>query len=116
MPFCVASNGRPEKVSMTLAASGLASYFGDRVFTAADVSRGKPAPDIFLLAAAEMGVSARRCIVVEDSDAGVAAARAARMTVVRYVASGAEPLTGEDQVFRRMAELPALLHLPRWLS
>ncbi|HET9516616.1 MAG TPA: HAD family hydrolase [Actinoplanes sp.] len=109
VPCCVASNGRPEKVALTLRAAGLTRYFEGRVFTAADVARGKPAPDLFLWAAACMGVEPARCVVVEDSPTGVTAARAAGMYVLGYVPDGARPLVGADAVFASMAELPALL-------
>jgi HAD superfamily hydrolase (TIGR01509 family) len=112
VPYCVATNGRPEKAALTLKASGLARYFDDRVFTAADVARGKPAPDLFLWAAACMGVDPTRCVVVEDSPTGVEAARAAGMRVFGYVPDGAQPLAGADGEFASMTRLPALLGLP----
>ncbi|TDC66025.1 HAD family hydrolase [Micromonospora sp. KC207] len=109
VPFCVASNGRPEKVALTLGACGLAAYFEGRIFTAAEVARGKPAPDLFLLAASRMGVPPARCVVVEDSESGVAAARSAGMRVLRYAPDGSTP--GPVRAFRSMAELPSLLSL-----
>lgn len=109
VPSCVASNGRPEKVALTLGACGLAAYFEGRIFTAAEVARGKPAPDLFLLAASRMGVPPARCVVVEDSESGVAAARSAGMRVLRYAPDGSTP--GSVRAFRSMAELPSLLSL-----
>jgi HAD superfamily hydrolase (TIGR01509 family) len=109
VPFCAASNGRPEKVALTLGASGLAGYFAGRVFTAADVPRGKPAPDLFLLAASRMGVRPDRCVVVEDSEPGVAAARAAGMRVLQYAPVGSSVLNGVDRAFASMTGLPSLL-------
>jgi len=109
VPFCVASNGRPAKVDLTLSASGLARYFDGRIFTASQVSRGKPAPDLFLLAASRMGVQPERCVVVEDSEAGVAAGLAAGMRVLRYAPDGSR--TGSTEVFHRMDGLPPLLGL-----
>ncbi|WP_243710268.1 HAD-IA family hydrolase [Micromonospora sp. KC213] len=94
---------------MTLGTCGLAAYFEGRIFTAAEVARGKPAPDLFLLAASRMGVPAARCVVVEDSESGVAAARSAGMRVLRYAPDGFAP--GSVGAFRSMAELPALLGL-----
>ncbi|MET7950008.1 HAD-IA family hydrolase [Micromonospora sp. NPDC005324] len=111
VPFCVASNGRPEKVALTLRASGLARYFEHRIFTAADVAHGKPAPDLFLLAAKRFGVDPQRCVVVEDSASGIAAARAAGMRVLGFV-SADQTLDGADALFTDMAELPDLLILP----
>ncbi|WKU04470.1 HAD family phosphatase [Micromonospora sp. HUAS LYJ1] len=109
VPFCVASNGRPEKVALTLGACGLAAYFEGRIFTAAEVARGKPAPDLFLLAASRMGVPPASCVVVEDSESGVAAARSAGMRALRYAPDGST--SGSVGAFRSMAELPSLLGL-----
>ncbi|WP_433827736.1 HAD family hydrolase [Actinoplanes sp. CA-015351] len=110
VPFCVASNGRPEKVALTLAVTGLAGYFEDRIFTSHQVSRGKPAPDLFLFAAASMGAKPERCVVVEDSEPGVAAARAAGMRVLQFEQERrvGPPSAGS---FSSMTELPALLGL-----
>jgi HAD superfamily hydrolase (TIGR01509 family) len=110
VPFCAASNGRAAKLSITLEASGLAGLFADRVFTAEQVARGKPAPDLFLLAASRMGVPPELCVVVEDSPVGVAAARTARMRVFGYAAS-TDPadLHDADRVFKHMSQLPELL-------
>ena len=66
----------------------LARYFGDRVFSATMVANGKPAPDLFLLAAQRMGVSPKECVVIEDSHSGVRAGLAAGMTVFGYCPSG----------------------------
>jgi HAD superfamily hydrolase (TIGR01509 family) len=77
---CVASSGTHERIRLTLGTTGLWDRFGGRVFSAQDVARGKPAPDLFLHAAASLGVDPRRCAVVEDSPAGVTAANAAGMT------------------------------------
>lgn len=77
----LASSSRREWVAATLAALGFADRF-DAVVSGEMVSRGKPAPDIFLLAAERLGVPPERCLVVEDAPAGVAAAKAAGMTVV----------------------------------
>ena len=75
---CVASSGDPGKIRRTLARTGLLGRFDGRIFSADDVEHGKPAPDLFLHAAAVMGVEPARCAVVEDSRHGVAAARSAR--------------------------------------
>ncbi|MCX2780923.1 HAD family hydrolase [Microbulbifer thermotolerans] len=84
LPSCVASSGSHEKMQLTLNKTGLYDYFDGRIFSADDVSRGKPWPDLFLHAAEVMGVEPRRCLVVEDSIAGVRAAVAAGMPVVGY--------------------------------
>lgn len=82
---CVASSGSMEKMSFTLGHTGLLPYLKDHLFSAARVQHGKPAPDLFLLAAQEMGASPQDCVVVEDSTAGVKAGRAAGMRVLGFV-------------------------------
>jgi HAD superfamily hydrolase (TIGR01509 family) len=91
---CVATSSSPARVARTLEVSNLGRYFGANVFTASEVPRGKPAPDLFLHAAERMGVLPRHCLVIEDSLVGVEAARAAGMGVVRYV--GGSHLHGTD--------------------
>lgn len=84
VPFCVASSGTPERVRRSLSAAGLLERFNDRIFSAVQVEHGKPAPDLFLLAANVMQADARRCVVVEDSPLGIAAANAAGMYSVGF--------------------------------
>jgi HAD superfamily hydrolase (TIGR01509 family) len=109
-PTCVASSGAHEKIRTSLATTGLLERFEGRIFSAVDVEHGKPAPDLFLHAAAAMGSAPEDCVVVEDAPAGVAAGRAAGMTVLGYAAlTPAEALEGA-RVFTSMAELPALLN------
>jgi HAD superfamily hydrolase (TIGR01509 family) len=109
---CVASSGGHAKIRRNLALTGLADRFGDRIFSGEDVEHGKPAPDLFLHAAAAMGVGPARCAVVEDSRHGVAAAQAAGMWAFAY-AGGVTPaaaLEGErTTVFTDMRELPGLI-------
>lgn len=89
---CVASSGTHEKMQHTLGLTCLADRFDGRVFSATEVAHGKPAPDLFLHAAARMGgIEPRRCAVVEDSPAGVQAGLAAGMRTLAY-ASGLVPL------------------------
>ncbi|RST14191.1 HAD family hydrolase [Streptomyces sp. WAC05374] len=112
VPYCLASNGGHASIRQNLTTTGLLPRFEGRVFSAADVPRGKPAPDLFLHAAATMGVPPSRCAVVEDSPYGVAAARAAGMRAFGYCGGLTRPerLTGEGTVvFDDMRELPALL-------
>lgn len=78
-PFCVATSSSPPRVTRSLAITGLARFFGPRIFTASQVAHGKPAPDLFLFAAAQMAAAPVRTLVIEDSAPGVAAARAAGM-------------------------------------
>jgi HAD superfamily hydrolase (TIGR01509 family) len=83
-PKCVASSSTLDRIRASLETTGLARFF-DHVFSASDVPNGKPAPDLFLHAAARMGVEPRDCIVVEDSPAGVNAAKAAGMHAIGFV-------------------------------
>jgi HAD superfamily hydrolase (TIGR01509 family) len=83
-PTCVASSGSHDKMRVTLGVTGLWDRFAGRIYSASDVARGKPAPDLFLHAAAQQGWPPSRCIVVEDSPFGVQAALAAGMGVVGY--------------------------------
>jgi len=84
-PKCVATSSSPPRVARTLRITGLDGYFGKDVFTASEVQNGKPAPDLFLHTAAKMAVSPENCLVIEDSMAGILAARAAGMEVWRYI-------------------------------
>jgi HAD superfamily hydrolase (TIGR01509 family) len=109
-PTCVASSGSHEKMRFTLGLTGLYDRFAGRIFSADDVPRGKPAPDLFLHSARKMGVPADDCVVIEDSPAGVAAANAADMRVLGFAAmTPAERLAGADALFTTMDELPRLL-------
>ncbi len=83
-PKCVASSSTPDRIQASLETTGLARFF-DFLFSASDVPNGKPAPDLFLYAASQMGLQAFDCIVVEDSPAGVTAATAAGMTAIGFV-------------------------------
>jgi HAD superfamily hydrolase (TIGR01509 family) len=112
LPTCVASSGSHEKMRHTLGLTGLWDRFAGRVFSASEVARGKPAPDLFLYAAARMGVHPGACAVVEDSRHGVEAARAAGMLAVAFAGgvTPAEHLQGPGTiVFSDMRELPGLL-------
>jgi HAD superfamily hydrolase (TIGR01509 family) len=80
VPSCVASSAIHERITITLTRAGLIARFAERRFSAEDVGRGKPAPDLFLHAAAVMAVAPERCAVVEDAPAGIEAAAAAGMT------------------------------------
>jgi len=104
---CVGSSGGHEKIRRNLTRTGLRGLFAEDIFSASDVSRGKPAPDLFLHAARAMGFDRADCVVVEDSQYGVAAARAAGMRVVGF-AGGVTPRTqleAADAVIVDMAEL-----------
>jgi HAD superfamily hydrolase (TIGR01509 family) len=109
---CVASSGTHEAIRLALSLTGLADRFSGRIFSAENVSRGKPAPDLFLHAADRLGADPRACAVVEDSPFGVEAARAAGMRAFAY-AGGVVPAERladpETVVFEDMRELPRLL-------
>lgn len=112
---CVASSSDPGRLTLSLDVTGLSALFGNNVFSAVEVANGKPAPDLFLLAARRLGEDPSSCIVIEDSVLGVEAAGAAGMAAIgfagashanrglaeRLVAAGAEP------VIHSMANLPA---------
>jgi len=83
--ICVASSGRPERLKHALSLVGLYDRFHPHIFSAVEVARGKPAPDLFLHAAARMGTAPERCVVVEDSVPGVIAGVAAGMSVIGFV-------------------------------
>ncbi|MBV8777181.1 MAG: HAD-IA family hydrolase [Alphaproteobacteria bacterium] len=115
--ICVASSSSPERLRHTLGLVDLYRRFDPHVFSATMVERGKPAPDLFLYAARNMGVEPTRCVVVEDSLPGVAAARAAGMAVVGFAggshcaADHAQRLTaaGASAVVAHMRDLPPAL-------
>ncbi|MFD7441457.1 HAD family hydrolase [Streptomyces sp. NPDC059909] len=111
-PFCVASNGDHAGIRHSLALTALSERFEDRIFSATDVPRGKPAPDLFQHAARSMGVAPDRCAVVEDSAYGIQAAHAAGMRAFGYCGglTQAARLAGQGTVvFDDMRALPSLL-------
>jgi len=112
VPTCVASSGSHTKMRRTLGMTGLYHLFDERIFSASEVRHGKPAPDLFLHAAAAMGSPTNLTAVVEDSEVGVRAAVAAGMTAYGFAGGlcPAETLAGAGAVvFHEMAELALLL-------
>ncbi len=118
LPYCVASSGTLDRIRYALDVTGLLGLFEPHLFSAAMVARGKPAPDLFLLAAERMGAAPNACLVVEDSPAGVAAARAAGLTV--FALTGGAPAGNPalkarlasikpDFIFADMLQLPDLI-------
>jgi HAD superfamily hydrolase (TIGR01509 family) len=110
---CVASSGGFDKMEVSLGVTGLWSRFEGRIFSASQVERGKPFPDLFLHAAIEMNEQPFACVVVEDSVPGVEAARAAGMRVLGYIGA---PHTHRDAMgaagaflFGDMKQLPELV-------
>ena len=114
---CVASGSAPERLRQTLSLTGLWDSFDPHIFSATQVARGKPAPDLFLFAAGQMGVAAADCMVIEDSVPGVQAAVAAGMRVVGFT-GGSHCRPGHAERLRAagaavacldLRDLPALL-------
>jgi HAD superfamily hydrolase (TIGR01509 family) len=113
---CVASSSSPDRLRLSLEVAGLAPLF-EHVFSAVQVASGKPAPDLYLLAANTLGESPARCIVIEDTTRGVTAGRAAGMRVIAFAgAAHATPALAEDLrlagahvVIRSMGELAAVV-------
>lgn len=112
IPTCVASSGTHEKLRMTLGLTGLFERFEGRIYSTTEVANGKPAPDLFLHAAARHNVAPANCLVVEDSRSGVEAARSAGMRSLGY-AGGLTPsswLEGPSTVvFDDMSNLVKLI-------
>ncbi len=117
LPKCVASSGTPEKIRHGLSCAGLYDQLAPHIFSASQVRRGKPAPDLFLFAAGQMKAAPEHCIVIEDSVPGVTGARAAGMTVLGF--HGGSHCTpahaamlqaaGAHETFDDMRQLPALI-------
>jgi HAD superfamily hydrolase (TIGR01509 family) len=111
LPICVASSGPLEKIKLALRVTNLLARFEGRIFSSYEIGSWKPAPDLFLYAAKNMGVQARYCTVVEDSVLGVRAGVAAGMNVLGYASSREASLLEEcgARVFDSMSQLPSLL-------
>jgi HAD superfamily hydrolase (TIGR01509 family) len=88
-PYCVASNGSMEKMTITLGRTGLIDRFKDRMFSARNVDHPKPAPDLFLSAANHFNFNPQTCLVIEDSVAGVMAAMNAKMPCLGFTSETA---------------------------
>lgn len=111
---CVASSSHPDRIRRSLELTGLLDRLAPHLFSATLVEHGKPAPDLFLLAAGRMGADPARCLVVEDSEVGVRAGKAAGMTTFGFTgASHVRPEThaprlraaGADAILTDMAAL-----------
>lgn len=118
MQKCVASSSRPERIRLSLRVTSLLDYFEPDIFSASMVSVGKPAPDLFLFAAQQMGFVPEHCTVIEDSPAGVEAAKRAGMQVFGFTGGGhaaqcdlksALAALDPDAIFDNMLQLPKLL-------
>jgi HAD superfamily hydrolase (TIGR01509 family) len=117
VPNCIASSSSPERLALSLDVLEMTAMFEGRVFSASNVARGKPHPDIFLLAAEQLGVAPRACVVIEDSVGGITAARAAGATSIGFTAAGhVQPGhdarlrdAGADYVVASFAELDRII-------
>jgi len=116
--FCVASSSQLERIRLCLNKTQLIDYFEPNIFSASMVENGKPAPDLFLHAARTMGYAPQNCIVIEDSPAGIRAAKAADMTVFAFTGASHAPASNlrptveslkPSAIFDDMAELPGLI-------
>jgi len=110
-PWCVASNGSHEDMRARLGLAGLLSQFEPHLFSASEVGRVKPHPDLFLHAARCMGAEPSRCAVIEDNVTGVQAGVRAGMAVFGYawLTAGESLRRAGAKVFAKMDELPSLL-------
>ena len=111
LPWRVASNSSHAEMAVKFARLGITELVAGRLHSQFDVARGKPAPDLFLAAAAAEGVAPAECVVIEDSGPGAAAAAAAGMDCLGYAPHGpaAGLLAAGAVPFAAMADLPALL-------
>jgi HAD superfamily hydrolase (TIGR01509 family) len=122
VPACVASSSQMERIRLSLELTGLAPLFAEHIFSATMVAEGKPAPDLFLLAASRMQVAPALCIVIEDSPAGIEAAKRAGMRVFAFTGGGhARSQTHRarlevlqpDAMFDDMAQLAGMIETSR---
>lgn len=112
VPYCLASNSSPHKVKVMLDKTGLAHRFQGRIYTADLVAAPKPAPDIYLHAAKANGVAPEHVLVIEDTHIGIAAAKAAGMTVFGYIGTFPSEVlinAGAHLAFDDMRQLPGLI-------
>jgi len=118
LPRCVASSSKPERIHLSLSLTGLLESLEPHIYSATMVKNGKPAPDLFLHAAREMGAAPRDCVVIEDSPAGIRAAKSAGMRVLAFTGGSHAAPSGlraavealsPDAIFDDMRLLPDLI-------
>jgi HAD superfamily hydrolase (TIGR01509 family) len=117
-PICVASSSSLRRLDLTLKKTGLFDRFSPYIFSAEQVKRGKPAPDLFLWAADKMQVQPDRCVVIEDSPYGVSAGVAAGMTVLGFT-GGSHIQPGHEEKLRAAGAIQIFSHmsqLSNWLA
>ena len=107
LPMCIASGGPISKIKVLVDQNGLAPFFGQRLFSSYDVNSWKPSPKLFLHAAQAMRELPEKCVVIEDSEVGIAAAHAAGMTPIHFCEPGMQPLA--EHTFEDYSTLPSLL-------
>ncbi len=116
---CVASSSQPERIRLSLTLTGLIDKLEPNIFSAAMVARGKPAPDLFLHAASQMGADPENCIVIEDSPAGIEAGHRAGMAVFAFVGGSHASVPGYRERIDALSPevvfdaMPDLIHLVR---
>lgn len=113
LPYCVASNGSQAKMDITLGGTGLAARLEGRRFSAHELGVAKPDPELFLIAARDMGIAPARAVVIEDSPSGALAAKRAGMRCFGYAPHDAGTRLAEHdaRIFTHMRQVPGLLSL-----
>tara|TARA_Y100001951_G_C11251621_1_gene246772 strand:+ start:219 stop:878 length:660 start_codon:yes stop_codon:yes gene_type:complete len=109
-PRAVASSSGVMKLALSLDVCGLSGFFGDHVYSAELVARGKPAPDVFLLAACKVGTDPADCLVIEDSAAGITAARRAGMRAIGFT-GGRHSWPAHRSVLEEAGAIDILTHM-----
>ena len=110
LPCCVATSSSPARVEHSLKLTGLERRFGGNVFTSSRVKNGKPAPDLFLFAAAQMGMSPSDCLIIEDSETGLVAANNAHIPVWHF--TGGSHLKGDESPY--LSRTPKITAFDNW--
>ena len=114
-PYCIATSSSPSRTEKALNIVRLYDHFAPNIFTSEEVKRGKPAPDLFLHAAKKMGVDAKNCLVIEDSQAGVQAGLSAGMQVLHY--SGGQHLQNNiNHVKNNYPDVDVLAHWQQFFT
>jgi HAD superfamily hydrolase (TIGR01509 family) len=113
IPFCVASNGSPEKMRISLGRTGLLPLFDGAMFSAHSLAVGKPDPTLFLHAARNMGVDPQACCVIEDSAAGAEAAQRAGMRCLGFARDTPARILKDfnAEVFHDITQIAGLLDI-----
>ena len=114
VPFCLATSSTPRRLALSLKVTGLGQFFEDNKFTASEVQHGKPAPDLCFYAAEKMNVPQKTCLVIEDSEMGILAAKAAGMEVWHF-AGGSHVKAGYRlpealSIAKVIPDMPSLLN------